>query len=161
MAKSAAETDRSTKSLGQISLPPHSTEAESALIGGLMMDPNGEAYDKIADLVSDRDFYHPENRSVFLAIQELRENSKVTDVLTVSDYLDSKGTDMPESAIEYISEIIETTAGSSNVTEYAKIIREKALLRELIQISNDISQNAYKPEGRSPTELVESKKKWI
>ena len=51
MAKSAAETDRSNKSLGQISLPPHSTEAEAALIGGLIMDPNGEAYDKIADLV--------------------------------------------------------------------------------------------------------------
>ena len=161
MAKSAAETDRSNKSLGQISLPPHSTEAEAALIGGLIMDPNGEAYDKIADLVSDRDFYHPENRAVFIAIQELREDSKVTDVLTVSDYLDSNDTDMPESGIEYLSEIIETTAGSSNVTEYAKIIREKALLRELIQISNDISQNAYKPEGRTPTELVDIAESYI
>ena len=161
MAKSAAETNRSNKSLGQISLPPHSTEAEVALIGGLIMDPNGEAYDKIADLVSDRDFYHPENKAVFLAIQQLRENSKVTDVLTVSDYLDSNNTDLPQSAIEYLSEIIETTAGSSNVAEYAKIIREKALLRELIQISNDISQNAYKPEGRSPTELVDIAESYI
>ena len=161
MAKSAAETDRSNKSLGQISLPPHSTEAEAALIGGLIMDPNGEAYDKIADLVSDRDFYHPENKAVFIAIQELREDSKVTDVLTVSDYLDSNDADMPESGIEYLSEIIETTAGSSNVTEYAKIIREKALLRELIQISNDISQNAYKPEGRTPTELVDIAESYI
>jgi|TARA_B100000085_G_scaffold69776_1_gene62497 replicative DNA helicase len=161
MAKSAAETNRSNKSLGQISLPPHSTEAEVALIGGLIMDPNGEAYDKIADLVSDRDFYHPENKAVFLAIQQLRENSKVTDVLTVSDYLDSNNTDLPQSAIEYLSEIIETTAGSSNVAEYAKIIREKALLRELIQISNDISQNAYKPEGRSPNELVDIAESYI
>ena len=161
MAKSAAETNRSNKSLGQISLPPHSTEAEVALIGGLIMDPNGEAYDKIADLVSDRDFYHPENKAVFLAIQQLRENSKVTDVLTVSDYLDSNNTDLPQSAIEYLSEIIETTPGSSNVAEYAKIIREKALLRELIQISNDISQNAYKPEGRSPTELVDIAESYI
>ena len=161
MAKSAVETNRSNKSLGQISLPPHSTEAEVALIGGLMMDPNGEAYDKIAVLVSHRDFYHPENKAVFLAIQQLRENSKVTDVLTVSDYLDSNNTDLPQSAIEYLSEIIETTAGSSNVAEYAKIIREKALLRELIQISNDISQNAYKPEGRSPTELVDIAESYI
>ena len=132
MAKSAAETKRSNKSLGQISLPPHSTEAEAALIGGLIMDPNGEAYDKIADLISERDFYYPENKAVFSAIQRLREDSKVTDVLTVSDYLDSNSSETPESPIDYLSEIIENTAGSSNVSEYAKIIREKALLRELI-----------------------------
>ena len=79
MAKSAAETNRSNKSLGQISLPPHSTEAEVALIGGLIMDPNGEAYDKIADLVSDRDFYHPENKAVFLAIKRKFKSHRCTD----------------------------------------------------------------------------------
>ena len=154
MAK-AAESKQKIESLGQLSLPPHSSDAEAALIGGLLLDPDNQAYDKIADILSDRDFYHPENKQVFTTIQLLKEQSKVADLLTVSDYLDS-GSDFAEkSSINYLRDFVENTAGSSNIIEYARIIREKALLRELIQISTDIAQSAYKPEGRSPSELVD------
>ena len=119
------------------------------------MDSENQAYDKIADIVSERDFYHTENKEVFKVIQSLSEESKVTDLLTVSDYLDSSTEFEPKPSIEYLSEIVESTAGNSNITEYAKIIREKALLRELIQISSEIAQSAYKPEGKSPSELVD------
>ena len=125
------------------------------LIGGLLLDSENQAYDKIADIVSERDFYHTENKEVFKVIQSLSEESKVTDLLTVSDYLDSSTEFEPKPSIEYLSEIVESTAGNSNITEYAKIIREKALLRELIQISSEIAQSAYKPEGKSPSELVD------
>ena len=154
MAK-AAESKKNIESLGQLSLPPHSTDAEAALIGGLLLDSENQAYDKIADIVSERDFYHTENKEVFKVIQSLSEESKVTDLLTVSDYLDSSTEFEPKPSIEYLSEIVESTAGNSNITEYAKIIREKALLRELIQISSEIAQSAYKPEGKSPSELVD------
>ena len=154
MAK-AAESKQNIESLGQLSLPPHSTDAEAALIGGLLLDSENQAYDKIADIVSERDFYHTENKEVFKVIQSLSEESKVTDLLTVSDYLDSSTEFEPKPSIEYLSEIVESTAGNSNITEYAKIIREKALLRELIQISSEIAQSAYKPEGKSPSELVD------
>ena len=154
MAK-AAESKKNIESLGQLSLPPHSTDAEAALIGGLLLDSENQAYDKIADIVSERDFYHTENKEVFKVIQSLSEESKVTDLLTVSDYLDSSTEFEPKPSIEYFSEIVESTAGNSNITEYAKIIREKALLRELIQISSEIAQSAYKPEGKSPSELVD------
>ena len=154
MAK-AAESKQHKESLGQLSLPPHSTDAEAALIGGLLLDSENQAYDKIADIVSERDFYHTENKEVFKVIQSLSEESKVTDLLTVSDYLDSSTEFEPKPSIEYLSEIVESTAGNSNITEYAKIIREKALLRELIQISSEIAQSAYKPEGKSPSELVD------
>ena len=154
MAK-AAEYKKNIESLGQLSLPPHSTDAEAALIGGLLLDSENQAYDKIADIVSERDFYHTENKEVFKVIQSLSEESKVTDLLTVSDYLDSSTEFEPKPSIEYLSEIVESTAGNSNITEYAKIIREKALLRELIQISSEIAQSAYKPEGKSPSELVD------
>ena len=133
----------------------HYSDAEAALIGGLLLDPDSQAYDKIADIVSDRDFYHPENKQVFTAIQSLKEQSKVTDLLTVSDYLDSGSDFEEESSINYLSDVLEKTSGSSNIIEYAKIIREKALLRELIQISSDIAQSASNPEGRSPSELVD------
>ena len=154
MAK-VAESKQKIESLGQLSLPPHSSDAEAALIGGLLLDPDNQAYDKIADILSDRDFYHPENKQVFTTIQLLKEESRVTDLLTVSDYLDS-GSDFEEKpSINYLSDVVENTAGSSNIIEYAKIIREKALLRELIQISSDIAQSASNPEGRSPSELVD------
>ena len=154
MAK-AAKSKQKIEFLDQFTLPHHSI-AEVSLIGGLLLDPDSQAYDKIADIVSDRDFYHPENKQVFTAIQLLKEQSKVTDLLTVSDYLDATEDEFEEeSSINYLSDILENTAGSSNVIEYAKIIREKALLRELIQTSSDIAQSAYKPEGRSPLELVD------
>ena len=154
MAK-AAESKQNIESLGQLSLPPHSTDAEVALIGGLLLDSENQAYDKVADILSERDFYHTENKEVFKVIQRLTEQSKVTDVLTVSDYLDSSTDFESKPSIEYLSVFVESTAGTSYIAEYSKIFREKALLRELIQISSEIAQSAYKPEGKSPTELVD------
>ena len=58
------------ESLGHLTLPPHSTDAEAALLGGMMLDPEGQAYDKVASIVTERDFYHPENKAVFTAIQK-------------------------------------------------------------------------------------------
>ena len=150
-----AQSKPQIESLGHLTLPPHSTDAEAALLGGMMLDPEGQAYDKVASIVTERDFYHPENKAVFVAIQKLSEDRKLTDLLTVSDWLDSSGTFSVVPAIQYISDLVDNTAGTANVGEYAKIIRDKALLRELITISNQIAQNAYKPENRSPSELVD------
>ena len=121
----------------------------------MMLDPEGQAYDKIASIVTEQDFYHPDNKAVFVAIQKLSEDRKVTDLLTVSDWLDSSGTFSVAPAIQYISELVDNTAGTANIAEYAKIVRDKALLRDLITISNQIAQSAYKPENKSPSELVD------
>ena len=152
---STAQSQPQIKSFEQLKKTPHSTKAEAALVGGLMLDPDGQAYDKIANIVTERDFYHPENKAVFTAIQKLSEDQKLTDLLTVSDWLDSSGTFSVVPAIQYISELVDNTAGTANIGEYAKIVRDKALLRELITISNNIAQSAYKPENRSPSELVD------
>ena len=150
-----AQSQPQIESLGHLTLPPHSTDAEAALLGGMMLDPEGQAYDKVASIVTERDFYHPENKAVFAAIQKLSEDRKLTDLLTVSDWLDSSGTFSVVPAIQYISDLVDNTAGTANVGEYAKIVRDKALLRELITISNQIAQSAYKPENKSPSELVD------
>ena len=150
-----AQPQPQIESLGHLTLPPHSSDAEAALLGGMMLDPEGRAYDKVANIVTERDFYHPENKAVFAAIQKLSEDRKLTDLLTVSDWLDSSGTFSVVPAIQYISELVDNTAGTANVEEYAKIVRDKALLRELITISNQIAQSAYKPENKSPSELVD------
>ena len=151
----SAKPQQKIESLGQLTLPPYSTEAEAALLGGMMLDPEGQAYDKIADVVSIQDFYHPENKRIFEAVQKLTETGKPTDLLTVSDWLDNSGNFDVKPAIQYISELVDNTAGTVNIREYGEIIREKALLRELITISNNIAQSAYKPEGKSPSQLVD------
>ena len=151
----SAKPQQKIESLGQLTLPPYSTEAEAALLGGMMLDPEGQAYDKIADIVSIQDFYHPENKRIFEAVQKLTESGKLTDLLTVSDWLDNSGNFDVKPAIQYISELVDNTAGTVNIREYGEIIREKALLRELITISNNIGQSAYKPEGKSPSQLVD------
>jgi len=153
MAK-AAESKQNIQSLGKLE-EPYSTHAEAALIGGLLRDYDNQAYDKIADIVSERDFYQPENKRVFKVIQTLSEESKVSDIVTVSDYLDSSTDFGPKPSLEYLGEILDSTAGNSNITEYAKIIREKALLRELIQVSSEIAQSACNPDGKTPSELVD------
>jgi replicative DNA helicase len=151
----SAKPQQKIESLGKLTLPPYSTEAEAALLGGMMLDPEGQAYDKIADIVSIQDFYHPENKRIFEAVQKLTESGKLTDLLTVSDWLDNSGNFDVKPAIQYISELVDNTAGTVNIREYGEIIREKALLRELITISNNIGQSAYKPEGKSPSQLVD------
>ncbi len=129
--------------------------AEAAVIGGLLLDPDSKSYDKIADLITEIDFSDEKNRKIYKAIQTLYEESRVVDIITVSDYLDSLKGFEPNPSFEYLSEIVESTAGNSNIITYANSIREKALLRELINISKDIQEDAYNPDGRSSSQLVD------
>ena len=131
-----------------------SVRAEEAVIGGLLLDPDSKSYDKIADLITESDFSGP-NKKIFKAIQTLYEESRVVDVITVSDYLDSLKDFNPKPSFEYLNEIVTNTAGTSNITTYARSIKEKALLRELIKISKGISEDANNPDGRSSSELVD------
>ena len=74
----SAKPQQKIESLGKLTLPPYSTEAEAALLGGMMLDPEGQAYDKIADIVSIQDFYHPENKRIFTKNQNyIKEAVKV------------------------------------------------------------------------------------
>ena len=143
------------KSVDDDTAIPHSADFETALLGGMMRDPEGQAYDKVASIVTERDFYIPENKAVFAAIQKLSEDRKLTDVLTVSDWLDSSGKFSVVPAITYVGELFKETAGSANIVGYAKAVRDKALLRELITISNQIAGSAYKPDNKTASELVD------
>ena len=137
---------------------PSSLKAEEAVIGGLLLDPDSKSYDKIAGLLTENDFSDHQNKKIFKAIQALYEESKVVDPITVSDYLDSlkkPNNFKPKPSFDFLKAIIDSTAGTSNITTYANSVREKALLRELINISKDISEDALNPDGRSSSELVD------
>jgi len=134
---------------------PYSTEAEALVLGGMMLDPEGQAYDKIADIITIQDFYHLKHKKIFEAIQTLTEAGKLADPFAVADWLDSSGNFAIKPAIHYVIQLVDTTPGIANIRGRGEVIRDKALLRELIDISHTIVESASNPEGRSPSQLVD------
>ncbi len=131
----------------RLKVPPNSIEAEQALIGGLML--NAQAWDKVADVVSASDFYRKDHRLIFQSIGRLIEDGSPCDVVTVSEFLDSRGELEQAGGLEYLATLVNETAGAANARAYAKILRERSMLRALINAGNEISGSAFATDGRS------------
>ncbi|MEO1204409.1 MAG: replicative DNA helicase [Pseudomonadota bacterium] len=144
----------STDGLEQrLKVPPHSLEAEQSLIGGLML--NKSAWDKIADVVSAVDFYRNDHRLAFAAIAELVDQGQPCDVVTVSEFLDQRGELGDAGGLEYLASLANETPGAANARAYANIVRERSMLRSLIEAGNEIAGAAFATDGRSATDLVD------
>jgi replicative DNA helicase len=139
--------------VAELPAPPSSNQAEQALLGGLMLD--NSSWDRIADLVAAPDFFRPDHRLIFSAIQGLAERSQPADPVTLGEYLASRDELTTAGGAAYLTELVTDTASAANVTYYARIIRERALLRRLIEVGNEIASSAYRPEGRPIAELVD------
>ncbi len=137
----------------RLKVPPNSVEAEQSLIGGLML--NKEAWDKVADAVSSEDFYRNDHRLIFRAIAELVEDGSPCDVVTVSEFLDQRGELAKSGGLEYLASLANETPGAANARAYANIVRERSMLRELINAGNEISGSAFTTDGRPASELVD------
>ena len=143
----------------QVNRPPASVEAEQALLGGLMLDSH--SWEHIADRVSETDFYRPDHRLIFDSIRTLASRDKPRDAVTVSEYLDSRGVLAEVGGLSYLSALVKDTPSAANVITYAEIIRERALLRELISVGNEIAASAFHTEGRPAEELVDDAEKRV
>ena len=137
----------------RLNLPPQSVQAEQALLGGLMLDRS--AWERVADLVNDADFYRNDHRLIFGAIRALSERSDPCDAVTLSEYLDARGELDDAGGLGYLGGLVKDTPSAANVAEYARIIRERGLLRSLIQAGNEIAASAYQTDGRQIHELVD------
>lgn len=124
----------------QTRVPPHNNEAEQSVLGGLMLDPS--AWDNIADLVGEKDFYRTSHQIIFATIQELNRKGVPADALVVTSYLKDKQQIEEVGGEAYIAELL-LTPSSAFITNYAKIVHEKAVLRQLIQVTTQISQKAF------------------
>ncbi|MFT0212690.1 replicative DNA helicase [Pseudomonas sp. F1_0610] len=142
-----------------LKIPPHSIEAEQAVLGGLMLDNN--AWERVLDQVSDGDFYRHDHRLIFRAIHRLAERNEPFDVVTLSEQLDKEGTLPQVGGLAYLSELAKNTPSVANIKAYASIIRERATLRQLISVSNDIASSAYAPEGRTGNEILDEAERKI
>jgi len=134
-------------------MPPHSIEAEQSVLGGLLLDNN--AWDKIGDVLSESDFYRDEHRRIFRAIQKLMERSKPADVITVSEALENAGDKDSTGGLAYVSELASNVPGASNIRRYAEIVRERAVLRQLVTAGDEISESAINPMGRDTKMLLD------
>ncbi|MGB5258582.1 MAG: replicative DNA helicase [Woeseiaceae bacterium] len=143
----------------RLKVPPHSSEAEQALIGGLML--NAQAWDKVADVVLADDFYRKDHRLIYSAIGKLIEGGSPCDVVTLSEHLDSSGELEQVGGLEYLATLANETAGAANARAYAKIIRERSTLRALINAGNEISGNAFASDGRSAAEVLDDAERMV
>jgi replicative DNA helicase len=133
--------------------PPHSVEAEQAVLGGLLLDP--AAWDTVADRVAAEDFYRPDHRLIFSAIGELSGEAKPCDVVTISQFLERKGQLEGAGGLAYLSSVARDTPTAANVRAYADIVRERSLLRQLIRAGTDIVSAVFNNDGETARDLVD------
>ena len=144
--------------VAQLRIPPHSIEAESSVLGGLLLD-NG-AWDRVGDLLKDGDFYRYEHRLVFAAIGVLINGSKPADVITVFEQLLGQGKAEEIGGLAYLNSLAQYVPSAGNIRRYAEIVRDRSILRKLVSASDEISTNAFNPKGRPvATILDESEQK--
>ncbi len=134
-------------------VPPHSVEAEQAVIGGLLLD--AAAWDNVADVVKQEDFYQPDHQLIFEAIATLAGGGKPCDVVTVSEHLERNGKLDEAGGLAHLGSIARDTPTAANVRAYADIVHERSLLRQLIHAGNDIATAPFNSDGRTARELVD------
>lgn len=150
----AMDEGMGVESIGdRLKVPPNSIEAEQSLLGGLMLD--NIAFDKVADVIVGEDFYRKDHRLIFEAISRLAQDGNPCDAVTLSEHLDNRGELGAAGGLEYLATLANETPGAANVTAYAKILRERSILRSLISAGNEIAGSCFTSDGRSAGQLVD------
>jgi replicative DNA helicase len=147
------EDSRSDPQVALLRLPPQSSEAEQSVLGALLLD--NSAWERMADLVTDGDFYAYQHRLIFSAIGSLINASKPADVITVFDQLRALGKHEEAGGIEYLNRLAQFIPSAANVRRYAEIVREKSILRKLISASDDIATTAFNPLGKEVPKILD------
>jgi replicative DNA helicase len=139
--------------VARLRVPPHSTEAEQSVLGGLLLD--NLAWDKCSDLLSDGDFYRHEHRHIYAALGSLIASSKPADVITVFEALQSLGKAEDCGGLAYLNALAQSVPSASNVRRYAEIVRERSVLRKLISASDEIATTAFNPQGQPVSQILD------
>src|SRR5687768_10903663 len=133
--------------------PPHSIEAEQAVLGGLMLDR--AAWDNVGDVIVADDFFRPDHRAIFESIASLAGEAQPCDPVTVSEHLQRLGKLAEAGGLAYLGTLTRDTPGAANARAYAEIVKERALLRELVSAGGEIASSVWSEEGEAARDLVE------
>ena len=129
---------------------PHSVEAEQSVIGSMLMDR--EAIIAASEIITADDFYQHQYGVMFEAMVELFNENRPVDLITLQNRLKEKDVPPEVSSLDFVRDIITTVPTSANVKSYANIVREKAVLRRLIKVNEDIANTCY--AGKEPLETI-------
>ncbi|AKH62857.1 MULTISPECIES: replicative DNA helicase [Photorhabdus] len=148
--KMAEPKDRQMEGL---KLPPHSLEAEQSVLGGLMLD--NERWDNVSERVTSNDFFSRPHRRIFSEMQRLLEMGNPIDLITLSESLEQSGDLSNVGGFAYLAELSKNTPSAANINAYADIVRERAVVRDMIAVANEIADAGYDPQGRCSEELLD------
>jgi len=137
-----------------VKAPPHSIDAEQAVLGALLIDPN--AWDRVVDRLVEEDFYRKDHRVLFRAIAQLKENNQACDAVTLGDWLQRNQLAEDAGGVVYAIELANNTPGAANVVAYAEIVREKSVLRQLLDAGSKIVNTVYEPDGMDSRAQLET-----
>ena len=139
--------------ISALKVPPHSIEAEQSILGGLLID--NKAIDRIAGQVSASDFYRNDHRIIFTHISKLIDNNDPADIVTVAESLEQNAELTKVGGVAYLGLVAENTPTASNITGYAKIVRERSIMRNLVEVGSDIVESAFSPQGKDAQQLLD------
>jgi len=159
MPSAPAGSDRFTRpvpgdaQIESLRLPPHSVEAEQAVLGGLLL--SNPSWDRVGDILSESDFYRADHRVLWRAITKLVEENRPADVLTVSEALKLTGELQDVGGLGYLHQLASGTPSAANIRRYGEIVRERAIMRQLAEVGTSIADSAYSPQGREARQLLD------
>lgn len=139
--------------IASLRVPPHSIQAEQSVLGGLLLD--NSAWDRIADFISEVDFYRYDHRLIYQQIQKLVSAGRPADVITVFEALTTLGKAEEAGGLAYINELALNTPSAANIRRYAEIVRDRAMLRRLVSVSDEIATNALNPQGKEVKQMLD------
>ncbi len=139
--------------LAALRVPPHSIEAEQAVLGGLLLD--NAAFDRVADVLREEDFYRFDHRLIWHQISRLVERGHPADVVTVYEALQTLGKADEAGGLPYLSALARETPSAANIRRYGEIVRDRSILRKLISTSDEIATAALNPQGKDTRQLLD------
>ena len=153
MQDSAYAINLNSEMSTDLKIPPHSIEAEQALLGGLTLD--NSTWDQIADMVSVDDFYRKDHQLIFMSINYLATQGMPFDIVTLAERLEGSGELQQAGGLAYLGSLAKNTPSAANIKAYAAIVRDHSVARQLIHVATQIGDSAFNREGRSTAELLD------
>lgn len=159
MSESSYELASASDSAPTKTSLPHSLEAEQAVLGGLMLD--NKRLDMVLEVISETDFFREDHRLILRMMQSLQENSQPLDVITLAEELDRHGELERAGGLGYLAELAANTPSAANIVAYARIVRERSTLRQLIAAAQEISKSSFNPSGLDSDDLLQMAEKRV
>lgn len=134
-------------------VPPHSIDSEQSVLGGLMLSNN--TFEDVSAVINEFDFYTKQHQAIYIAITELNRANKPFDLVTVVEFLEASGQIELAGSKAYLAELVANTPGAGNILFYAQIVREKSILRKLIEASNEVAESCFFTQGKDIREILD------